>query len=461
MAGIDLHFVHGRKALSTPEGQLAAALAEVLLRGFSQARMTRLIALRSQNSDFKIVPGNWWRALPEDAPLLDAASWRDVLLAMSNPTDANSEAVVRALTNLIETLALGLKRAGEVGGVLLHGRSLAIWERALTEGPPEALDVTLASLTLADQVAQEANIIWAPAASLAADPRPWVRLVGLTSRAWPRHQAEDALLPNHIVRSSLLDPLPVHQADRRDFDTILKTTARQVVCSRARRDTQGRINGVSPLYPRAPGEIYRQRARIPEHAAGWTDRLFARPAEFECLPAARSARSCWIDWHTERLTAHDGLIKANHPLIVASLNRRQSATSLTKLLRDPLGYLWTYGFRWQEPDETEEPPQLDPLAIGGILHATLERAVSGLELAKPGGFGTADDASIADAVGRALDVVAREWERTRPVPPPVIWERKLHDIRTLAVAALGYREQSLAGQRSWAEIPLAIRVWRI
>jgi hypothetical protein len=35
----------------------------------------------------------------------------------------------------------------------------------------------------------------------------------------------------------------------------------------------------------------------------------------------------------------------------------------------------------------------------------------------------------------------------------VIWERKLQDIRTLAVAALGYREQSLVGQRSWAEIP--------
>jgi len=285
MAGIELHFVHGRKALSMPEGQLAAALAEVLLRGFSQARMTRLMALlRSQNPDFKIVPGNWWRDLPEEAPLLDAASWRDVLQAMSNPADANSESVVRALTSLIETLAFGLKRAGEVGSVLLRGRSLAIWDRALTEGPPEALDVTLASLTLPDEVAQEANIIWAPAASLAADPRPWVRLVGLTSRAWPRHQTEDALLPNHIVDSSQLDPLPVHQADRRDFDTILKTTARQVICSRARRDTQGRINGVSPLYPRAPGEIYRQRTRIPEHAAGWSDRLFARPAEFENLP---------------------------------------------------------------------------------------------------------------------------------------------------------------------------------
>jgi len=454
MAGIDLHFVHGRKAISTLEGQCAAALAEVLLRGFSQARMTRLIAtLRSQNPEFKVVPGNWWHALPEDAPLLDAASWRDVVKAMSDPADTNSEIVVRALINLTETLALGLKRAGEIGGILLRGRSLAIWERALTEGPPEALDVTLATLALPDEVAQEANIIWAPAASLAADPRPWVWLVGLTSRAWPRHQAEDSLLPDHIVDSSLLDPLPVHQADRRDFDTILKTTARQIVCSRARRDAQGRINGVSPLYPEVQQEIYRQRARIPEHAAGWADRLFARPGEFEGLPPARSARSCWIDWHTERLTAHDGLIRANHPLIAASLNRRQSATSLAKLLRDPLGYLWTYGFRWLEPDETEEPLQLDALAIGGILHATLERAVSGLELAKPGGFGTADDVSIVDAVSTALDAVAREWQSTRPVPPPVIWQRKLHDISALAVAALGYREQSLTGQRSWAEIP--------
>jgi hypothetical protein len=409
--------------------------------------------LRSHNSDFEVVPSKWWRGLPENAPLLDAAAWRAALSSTSDPGEANSEEAVRALGNLIEALALGLKRAGEIGAVLLRGRSLAIWERALTEGPPEALDVTLASLTLPDQVPQEANIVWAPAASLASDPRPWVWLVGLTSRAWPRRQGENALLPNHIVESSLLDPLPVHQADRRDFDTILKTTGRQVICSRARRDTQGRINGVSPLYPRGAKEIYRQRARIPEHAAGWSDRLFARPEEFEGLPVALSARSCWVDWHTERLTAHDGLIKANHPLVVAALNRRQSATSLAKLLRDPLGYLWTYGFRWQEPDETEEPLKLEPLAIGSILHAALEHAVSDLERVKQGGFGLADDAAIAEAVKNALEAVASEWERTQPFPPPVIWERKLEDLRALAIAALGYREQSLAGQRSWAEIP--------
>lgn len=40
-------------------------------------------------------------------------------------------------------LARGLKHAAEIGELLLKGRSLAIWRKALTDGPPEALDVTL------------------------------------------------------------------------------------------------------------------------------------------------------------------------------------------------------------------------------------------------------------------------------------------------------------------------------
>ena len=91
--------------------------------------------------------------------------------SMVKPDDTSSEAEVRVLSHLVETLTFGLRKAGEIGANLLSGRSLAIWEKALTEGPPEALDVTLVSLRLPDQVAQEANIIWAPAASLAAAPR--------------------------------------------------------------------------------------------------------------------------------------------------------------------------------------------------------------------------------------------------------------------------------------------------
>ena len=44
-SNLPVHFIHGRAALSTAEGQLCAALAEILLRGFSRTRVVRLVAL--------------------------------------------------------------------------------------------------------------------------------------------------------------------------------------------------------------------------------------------------------------------------------------------------------------------------------------------------------------------------------------------------------------------------------
>jgi len=282
-------------------------------------------------------------------------------------------------------------------------------------------------------------------------PRLFVRLIGLTSRAWPRHASEDPLLPDHIVPTHRLEPLPVRDADRRDFDTIRRTTARELFCSRSRRDAEGRLNGVSPLYPVDPPALHRQRARIPEHAAGWSDRLFARPAEFEALPEAKSARICWIDWHTERLTPHDGLIRHKHPVVIRALERQQSATSLVKLLRDPLGYMWKYGFHWDQPSETEDSLLVDALAFGNLVHRTLQAAVTRLE--GSGGFASATAQEIEAALHGALETVATEWEQSQPTPPPVIWRRKLQDIRDLAFAALTFSEAQLSGQRSWAEIP--------
>ena len=138
-----------------------------------------------------------------------------------------------------------------------------------------------------------------------------------------------------------------------------------------------------PCIPAHLPEIHRQRARIPEHAAGWSDRLFARPDEFEALPAAKSARSCWIDWHTGRLTPHDGLIRRDHPVVTGALQRQQSATSLVKLLRDPLGYLWRYGFGWTEPSETEDPLLLDALAFGNLCMPPCRRPLPALRLRNP------------------------------------------------------------------------------
>ena len=304
-----------------------------------------------------------------------------------------------------------------------------------------------------DGIEPGAALVWGPASSIAASPRPLSWLVGLTSRSWPRRASEDPLLPNHIIAAERLDPLPVHEADRRDFHTIRNMTAHEVVCSRARRDSEGRLNGISPLYPHDLGEAYLAQSREPEHAASASDRLMARPAEFSGLPRAISAVETWTDWHQKKLSGHDGLVRANHPLLARALDRRQSASSLVKLLRDPLGYLWTYGFGWREPEETDEPLTLDPLAFGNLLHEVLEEAVNRLESTEAAGFAGASNDRIAQAVQAAAGIVGIRWDEERPVPPPAIWERKRAEAMELATTALTLDEEPLPDQRSWAEIP--------
>ena len=453
-ANLPIHFVHGRAALTTSEGQLAAALAEVLLRGFSRTRLTRLVALlRSQNPRFAPLPRDWWRGLPEDAPLLDAARWQRAVAALTPETFSDGIDHRPLLSEIIETISKGLDSAAEIGELLLGTQALSIWQKALAEGPPAALDVTLAGLRVDDRLEPEAAIIWAPASAVAAVPRPLSWLVGLTSRSWPRRASEDPLLPDHVIPAARLDPLPVHHADRRDFRTICDMTSRELVCSRARRDSEGRLNGVSPLYPRHLREVYLAQSREPEHAASGSDRLLAREAEFAALPLARGAHLAWIDWHREEITGHDGLVRANHPLLLRALDRRQSASSLVKLLRDPLGYLWTYGFGWSEPEETDEPLTLDALAFGNLLHEILEEAVTQLESASPGGFVNASIQDLTQVIQIASDKAAARWEETRPVPPPVVWHRKRAEAVQLALTALSHREDPLPDQHSWAEIP--------
>ena len=285
--------------------------------------------------------------MPDDAPLLDAARWGRAIstLKVENASDAVDHRPM--LREIVETLSNGLAAAAETGERLLEGKSLSVWRKALTEGPPAALDVTLTGLRIDDGVEPETAILWAPASAVAAVARPLVWLVGLTSRSWPRRASEDPLLPDHIIAAARLDPLPIHQADRRDFATIRDMTSRELVCSRARRDSGGRLNGISPLYPRSITEVYYAQSREPAHAASSSDRLLARPEEFAGFPLAVSSLQTWVEWHQAKITSHDGLVRANHPLLLRALEeRRQSAKSLVKLIRDPLGYLWTYGFGW-------------------------------------------------------------------------------------------------------------------
>ncbi|OOO17837.1 PD-(D/E)XK nuclease family protein [Rhizobium sophoriradicis] len=450
-ANIDLHFVHGVRAVATREGQAAAALADIVVRGLTQSRLRRLASLCRESAPLSGLPDGWLRVLPSDAPLSTSAAWSR-LLARLRPDDwPDRTDHVPALRAVVEILAKGPDAAQEIGAAFLTGRALSIWRKALLAGPAASIDVTLDTLKQDDGLEACVSVAWMPASALAASPRQFVRLIGLNSSRWPRGIAEDRLIPDHVIPTAELDPLPVSLADRRDFETILATTRGEVVLSRARRDSDGRLLGRSPLSTLHGDEIYVRRNAIPQHAFSETDRLMARPQEFAADPQAIGSRNCWRDWQSTGITPHDGLIRPDHPLVLSVLERTQSASSLKTLLRSALGFLWRYAFGWKSPQSSAEPLVLDALAAGDLVHLVLDRALRNLETA--GGLASADASAIEGAVNEAVEAVALDWESERPIPPNVIWGRTLADVRLLAGQALAYGDPHLPGSRSYGEVP--------
>jgi PD-(D/E)XK nuclease superfamily len=176
----------------------------------------------------------------------------------------------------------------------------------------------------------------------------------------------------------------------------------------------------------------------------------ARPQEFVREPQAISATTCWRNWHRKEITPHDGLIRADHPLLLAILARTQSASSLRLLLRSPLGFVWRYGMRLRMPESGTDPLVLDALGMGDLVHMTLDLALQKLEAA--GGLAMADESHIATAVQDAAGDVAGVWESERAVPPAVIWRRTLDDARLLTSRALTYGDERLPDARSFGEV---------
>jgi hypothetical protein len=300
-----------------------------------------------------------------------------------------------------------------------------------------------------DGLEPASHIIWTSAVSLASAPRPHVRLLALNNGRWPRRISEDRLIPDHIIPTEILDPLPVAEGDRRDFATIA-ATARSVTMSYSRRDVEGRLLGRSPLIGDLE-EIYLSLGRTPEHAASEADRLLARPSEFSKFPIAFSSIACWRAWQRKELTPHDGLLGKKHPRLVKLFARPLSATSLKLLLRDPIRYIWQYGLGWKEPEEADEPMTLNNLAFGRLVHSVLQTAVNALEVGD--GLGNATARQIEAAIGKAVNATAKSWEAEQPVPPPVIWKRTLQLAREVSARALKYRMVPFPGQTSWTEVP--------
>ena len=203
------------------------------------------------------------------------------------------------------------------------------------------MEMTLTSLRIADECDPANNIVWARAADLVGAPRKHMRLLGLSSRSWPRADGVDPLLPDHVLSEHDLGDLPRLERDRLAFEILVSHPASRATLSRSRRSADGAFLAKSALVQRKVTEHPRSRTRTPEHAFSEGDRLLARIEDALALPRMQSVTSCWTDW-THRLepAPHDGGFRKDHPAVVRALSMPQSATSLQRLLRDPLGFIW-------------------------------------------------------------------------------------------------------------------------
>ena len=352
---------------------------------------------------------------------------------------------------LLLLLEKGREAAGDAAATFLRGRSRRLWDMATRAAPAAALEFTLKTIRVQDERDPADSVAWCPAWQLAAAPRPWVRLLGLTSRTWPRQSGEDPILPGHIVRAQELDSDPPGEADRRVFRIIKALATSGIVFSRSRRNAQGSVAAPSPLLEPREDTRLLARVRLPEHALTESDRLGARPDEAAQTPLVKSASACWRDWQAKAVTPHDGLIRPGHPVLRRAIARVQSATSLSRLLRDPLGFVWRYALGWQAQPRKERPLTIPADEFGRLVHELLRRTVNALEPSP--GFTVAHAHEIDAALADAVRVVTESWPIERPVPPHVLWVNTVRQAAEMCLPVLTQETAPEAGTRSWTEVP--------
>lgn len=445
-ADLPIHFSHGHAALEGPAGQACAALADILLRGLSQARVRRLLRLSERARQG--LPSDWTRGLRGAAGLFSPAHWRVALVA-TREDPSKPTVVEKVLLPRIDALAQGLSAAAELGEHFLDKQALALWRQAMRAAPAEALELSLQTLRVADGRSPGANVVWAPAAHLAGAPRPHVRLLGLTSRAWPRSTSEDPLLPDHIMPRHRLEPVPGPELDVRLFEILCGQAQGSLVLSRSRRSAEGAMLAPSRLFPEDEAVVL-AKVRTPVHAFNEADRLLARPLEAREQPALALGRAAWAAWLSPRLTAWDGRLPLGDPGVRGALGREQSATSLRRLLRDPLGFVWQYALRWWPAEVYTDVLTLDRPGFGDLVHELLRRTAQHLEPSR--GLNCASPEEIEAAAAAAANEVAAIWPAERPTPPPLLWRRTVDEAVRLAVAGLCFDRGMMQGTRSWSEV---------
>ncbi|MFD1940649.1 PD-(D/E)XK nuclease family protein [Paradevosia shaoguanensis] len=438
-AELPLHFTHGIPALATGEGQTCAALADILLRGLSQERVRLLFARLPPAREN--IPSDWARGLRRSAALTTPQLWRHAL-EQARTERADGDIAERTLLPVLELLTGGISEADQAGRRLLRGAALTLWQDALRMAPPQAIELSLQALRVDDGQEPGSTLVWGPAHHLAAAPRKHVRLLGLEANAWPRRGIEDPLLPEHLLGHIRLPSADIADDDRMMHDIIVHQSASYTL-SRGHRSATGALQAASALWSRDQERIV-GRSAIPRHAFSESDRLYARPADAGKQPQVRSSRACWRAWRdSDNHTPHDGLVRANHPLVLDALAEVQSTTSLHSLLCNPLGFVWEYALHWREPSLDARPLALDHRSFGELVHALIAGV---LRNGAPRGVDEIEMA-LADEAKRLDDA----WPIARAVPPGLLWRHTMSLARERASRGL---RDALGEPRgtSWTEL---------
>jgi hypothetical protein len=181
-SSMPLCFVHGQPALATRDGQRCAALADAMRSGLSQARVRRLLSLvANQGTILDDLPDSGL-PVPSEASLSTAADWERALAPY--PETAS------ILVPVLELVESGTDAAEEAAELLLRGRSRRLWGAALRSAPASALMFSLESLRVADDRDPADAVVWCSADQLAAAPRRFAWLMGLTTSVPSRKFAD-------------------------------------------------------------------------------------------------------------------------------------------------------------------------------------------------------------------------------------------------------------------------------
>ncbi len=338
-----------------PHGQAVVALADLLLRGISSDRIHRLGRHQPFLTDALQSPGPaWWRLTRQmnDFHMLSQKQIHQRVSKLINASETSDDEPLSLILSHINHNAIyrldqnpqlspkdriAMKQSWlQSGENILAGAALQLWTSLLNVSPAASIEQEILKLSVPEPPEFCERVAWMPAQSLAASPRPYVRLLGLNSYHWPRENIKDLLLtgPGLEDANTLLDPLPISDADQRDFSTICKTTSNTIICSFARYDADGKVLGHSHLLP---SHLLRHstkefRHSTPPHAMSTSEWMLASPTQFKHIPVPFHAFSCWTNWQHHHITEHDGLIRKNHPLILHLLKKPASATSLTRML---------------------------------------------------------------------------------------------------------------------------------